>query len=83
MKTLKTLARISYQLNIFENGGVGKYDKGGETNFNTEMQYTGTIKITHYDYENRIVSGTFELDVNINIEIYHLTDGRFDMNFTL
>ena len=43
----------------------------------------GTLRITHFDPVNFIISGTFEftiLDDNDN-EI-NITDGRFDMNYT-
>ena len=42
------------------------------------------LNITFYDTINRIISGTFELDVtNYNCEdsIMHITDGRFDVRY--
>ncbi len=49
--------------------------------YDTTEEHTGFISITHYDYDNRIISGTFEFDVEVDGEIVHITDGRFDMKF--
>ncbi len=73
----------SYPLTTFENGGVGRYFTGGQDDYKTSNLHTGSITITHYDYDNRIVSGTFEFDVEVDGEIVKITDGRFDMKFTI
>ena len=68
--------------------------KGGEYDFSpslmengksykTTMQYYGELKVSHFDQENNIASGTFWFnakEVNTG-EIIHITEGRFDMQF--
>lgn len=60
--------------------GMGSYLKSGDV-YDTSYLNTGYINIAYLDYENRIVSGTFEFNVDVNGDVYHVTDGRFDFNF--
>ena len=44
---------------------------------------SGVIKITRFDYPNKIISGTFSCNLNSNQnanDIIQVTDGRFDIN---
>jgi hypothetical protein len=52
--------------------------------YTTDSVVTGEMTITHFDQQKQIVSGTFSFDaVEITIgDTVHVTDGRFDMNFT-
>jgi len=46
---------------------------------------SGTIKITRFDQDNHIISGTFELTVfnkDNPSETIKITDGRFDINWS-
>lgn len=56
---------------------LGEYDNVFATNAVT----TGELKITHYDYDDWVISGTFSFTgVNANGETLEITDGRFDLN---
>jgi hypothetical protein len=70
-------------------------DQKGDYNLpsNTSTGYTkneiefiptkGIITITKYDKSNQIISGRFWFNAeNSNGEIIHVTDGRFDLNYT-
>ena len=50
----------------------------------TTENNTGTLTITKLDFENNIVSGTFEMTVEdpYTGELVQITDGRFDTLFT-
>ena len=50
----------------------------------TSTMHSGTLTITKLDFENNIVSGTFEMSVinPFTNEIVQITDGRFDTLFT-
>lgn len=51
--------------------------------YTTNSTYTGELKITKLDFTHNIVSGTFWYNVKDNQNvIHHITDGRFDMQFT-
>jgi hypothetical protein len=51
--------------------------------FTTNSQSVGQIKITKLDHVNTIISGTFWFDgINNNGQIIHITEGRFDMQYT-
>ena len=77
------LEEDTYMLSVSDSeqiGNMGAYiDTVGA--FYTSESNIGYIYITKTDFENRIVSGTFEFDVDVNGEIYSITDGRFDFNF--
>lgn len=73
----------TYQLKERINGNAsGKYF------FNLDFVYTtstefGELKITKLDFTHNIVSGTFWYNIKDNQNIiHHITDGRFDMQFT-
>lgn len=65
------------------NKGEAGYDNGGLKAYRTDNKHTGTLTVTHYDYDKRIISGTFEFEVDVDGETLKVTDGRFDMEFTL
>lgn len=50
----------------------------------TDSSNSGTLKITKLDFENNIVSGTFEMTVvnPYTNQIVEITEGRFDTLFT-
>jgi hypothetical protein len=50
----------------------------------TDSIVTGQLTITHFDQEKQIVSGTFYFDAveTTRGDTVHVTDGRFDMNYT-
>ena len=73
----------TYLVTLFEDGGRGRYFTGGQVDYETTHTHTGSLTITHYDYDNRIISGTFEFEVEVEGEIVRITDGRFDMDFTI
>lgn len=51
--------------------------------YNTSTALAGELKITHFDLEKQIVSGTFWFDaVNQAGEKVEVREGRFDMHFT-
>lgn len=51
--------------------------------YTTNNTYTGQLKITKLDFTHNIVSGTFWFNVidSQNV-VHHITNGRFDMQFT-
>ena len=53
----------------------------GSNGYDTTIENNGNLIINYLDHENRIVSGTFEFDVDVDGETYYITDGRFDFNF--
>jgi hypothetical protein len=50
----------------------------------TNMEYTGELKITKFNLETNIVSGTFWFNIKhpITSEIFEIREGRFDSHFT-
>jgi hypothetical protein len=53
------------------------------TEYSTSTTSSGELKITHFDPEKFIVSGTFWFDaVNAKGEKVEVREGRFDMQFT-
>ena len=50
----------------------------------TDSIITGQLTITHFDQQKQIVSGTFYFDAveATSGDTVHVTDGRFDMNYT-
>ena len=75
---------VIYPISVYEDGtAVGLYFDSNANRYETTHTHTGTLTITHYDYDNRIISGTFEFEVEVEGEIVKITDGRFDMDFTI
>ena len=61
----------------------GRYTFNSLNTF-TNDNHTGQVVVTHYIPEKAIVAGTFSyttVDPNTG-EIYHITDGKFDMTYT-
>jgi len=50
--------------------------------YNTTTAHYGELTITHHDYNNATISGTFWFNaVNADGDIVHITDGRFDCEY--
>ena len=50
--------------------------------YSTNSIVNGELKITHHDFNNALMSGTFWFDaVNSNGEIVKIREGRFDMHY--
>ena len=50
--------------------------------YSTTLEVTGELIITHHDYNNAIISGTFWFDAINNIEEkIEVREGRFDMEY--
>jgi len=50
--------------------------------YNTTSTHYGELTITHHDYNNATISGTFWFNaVNADGDIVHITDGRFDCEY--
>ncbi len=74
----------SYALNNLEDGGMGTYIYSPTflpRDYDTSDTHTGTVNITHFDYDNRIISSSFEFQVDVEGEVVSITHGRFDMRF--
>ncbi|TMM28584.1 hypothetical protein FDT66_13335 [Polaribacter aestuariivivens] len=57
-------------------------DNGNDEKYTTTPQITGELIITHHDYNNAIISGTFWFDAINNIgEKVEVREGRFDMKY--
>ena len=83
---VSNIVEANYLLKSEQSGNfLGKYLIGGGiiSNSVTTDEIPGELVITKFDSENFIISGTFEFTVldNDGQEI-HITDGRFDMNYT-
>jgi len=93
-----TITSLNQNLNdnvnvIFPLKAYGANSKFGEYNVNavsspdpnfysTTNIITGELKITHHDFNNAILSGTFWFDaINSNGEIVQIREGRFDMHY--
>ena len=68
-------------------GGAGIFQSNDDKfmigSFETNESYTGEMKITHLDEQNRIVSGTFWFDaVNEDGEVVEVREGRFDVTYS-
>jgi hypothetical protein len=51
-------------------------------NYSTTPEVTGELAITHHDYDNAIISGTFWFDaINNAGEKIEVREGRFDMEY--
>lgn len=56
---------------------------GNENSYKTNANVTGELHITKLDEIKQIVSGTFFFDaINASGDKAHVTDGRFDMQYT-
>ncbi len=73
----------SYALNNTSiNRGLFAKSSSFEETYYTNSENVGTLTITKFDRNKNIASGTFEFDaVNVNGEIVHITQGRFDKKF--
>jgi hypothetical protein len=50
--------------------------------YSTTSIVTGELKITHHDFNNAIISGTFWFDaINSNGEVIKVREGRFDKHY--
>jgi hypothetical protein len=57
-------------------------DNGNDEIYSTTPQITGELVITHHDYNNAIISGTFWFDAINNVgEKVEVREGRFDMKY--
>lgn len=79
---------VSFQLNEdVANSKAGTYminaPSAPDPNYySTNSIVTGELKITHHNYNQAILSGTFWYDaVNSNGEIVKIREGRFDMHY--
>lgn len=66
-------------------GGRYSYYPGcaASQDYKTNNKYKGSLTIKKFDETNQIVSGTFWFNaVNANGDTVHVTEGRFDMQFT-
>jgi hypothetical protein len=79
----------TYQLTQPTNGNAHAavifYFNGVQANeSSTNEQYTGTLNITKLDLQNNIVSGIFNFSIQDTLtgDIYEITEGRFDAQFT-
>jgi hypothetical protein len=64
--------------------GVGAYGTSAGQAWATTDTETGTVKITKFDTQNKIVSGTFSFrcrSTNATPEIRNITDGVFDVKW--
>ena len=60
-----------------------KNDNTSYDNYFTYFPYSGELNIKKFDEANQIVSGTFWFNaVNSTGDTVHVTEGRFDMQFT-
>jgi hypothetical protein len=70
-----------------DNSKFGEYSINNEsypsTNYySTNQTVTGELTITHHDYDNAILSGTFWFDaINSDGSIVEIREGRFDMEY--
>lgn len=83
---VNALEEITYSLYEEEsNNHYGRYNIGGGITYSgtTTAENPGTLIITNFDPDNFIISGTFEFTVlNDDGSEIHITNGRFDMNYT-
>lgn len=69
-------------IELSENNAYGGYTYGTFENF-TDNINTGELKITKLDEVNGIVSGSFWYNVlDTQNVVHHITEGRFDMQYT-
>jgi hypothetical protein len=87
--TSKSIANneiLTLQENLDGNAwGGGRFNTesvGGEGSY-TNSEYTGELHITKFDFENRIISGTFSMNIQhpVSGETVEIREGRFDTRF--
>jgi len=66
--------------------GAGTYGTSANEQWTTTETETGTVKITKFDTQNKIVSGTFSFkcknpNPSATPQIRDITDGRFDVKW--
>ncbi|QTE21377.1 DUF6252 family protein [Polaribacter cellanae] len=60
----------------------GEFQAPYSVSYKTTSKITGELTITHHDYNNAIISGTFWFDAVNNIgEKVEVREGRFDMKY--
>jgi len=70
-----------------QDGNYGSYKKDtspppNPNHYGTNDTYYGELTITHHDFNNATISGTFWFDaVNSEGEVVHVTNGRFDCEY--
>jgi hypothetical protein len=65
------------------NSAFGSYGDFATYQYFTSNLVTGELKITKLDQANAIISGTFWFNaISSNGEIIHITEGRFDLEYT-
>ena len=58
------------------------YQDISETDYNTTSTIMGELKITYYDLDHAIISGTYWFDaINSKGEKVEVREGRFDMHY--
>jgi hypothetical protein len=74
----------------YHNSGTGigrlmQIGYSGTTQYLTNGTATGEVQFTRFDIPNRIASGTFWFDAydSTSKETIHVTEGRFDVKFTI
>ncbi|QTE21375.1 DUF6252 family protein [Polaribacter cellanae] len=79
----KTYQLTNKDLVSLKNSKYAKYEDPYSSNFyQTTSKITGELTITHHDYNNAIISGTFWFDAVNNIgEKVEVREGRFDMKY--
>lgn len=87
-KTIEEGETLQFNLNENGNAYTTVIFSPSENNFNGAFsdgeQNTGILTITKLDFENSIVSGTFEMNMidPFTGEVVTITEGRFDTLFT-
>jgi hypothetical protein len=66
-----------------ENETFGNYRDKEDKVYKTNATYTGKVKITHFDQNKKIVSGTFDFKAQNaeSKEVVHVSEGRFDLYY--
>jgi ABC-type antimicrobial peptide transport system ATPase subunit len=74
IRDLKSIGEYSFSDKIYASFAFGD---------NEDNATLGKIIVTKYDKKDQIISGRFWFNAeNSNGEIIHVTDGRFDLNYT-
>ena len=57
----------------------------GDFDYDLDTTYNNEVEVVYFDIEKRIISGTFEMRVISRKckDTLYMTDGRFDINFTI
>lgn len=80
---IAALNEYSYSLKSQQSGNFFALYNLNTITKSTNDEIPGTLKITHFDNTNFIISGKFEFSViDNNGKQINITDGRFDLNFT-